>query len=259
MPTSNDRPDFYIETVLAVLKNVGLAGFCDNECYAVYAHPLDVPRERVFDSAHMMIQWATDDLEQPHTYDRSSFRASLWEKEDRYFYEMYSIYATPVRQPFKAEAERCARAVAEWFREPEHTAGAMLLAALAEYGILPGSREDSDTYDVPVAFTRERHGHLSIADRSGTVQHSTSVHTGWSILLHDERGECVGDPVYISGDGRMVIDCAADSDRAAALVADWLTAPLSRHCDCYAQESHLQRHDPECNRYARPRPIVAAL
>ncbi|MFE1270594.1 DUF6884 domain-containing protein [Streptomyces sp. NPDC058758] len=141
---------------------------------------------------------------------------------------------------------------------PVPAARARLLAALGEYGIVPG-RELSCVYDtgsahyqVPIPFTRGAVGFLSIVGRDGSVDHPAGEHTGWSMLLHDECGDPVGDPVHISGDGSTVLDCLADSAALAAVVADWITAPVSRHCDCYAQEGHGRPHDRECNRYRRP-------
>ncbi|MEU7228977.1 hypothetical protein [Streptomyces chrestomyceticus] len=136
-------------------------------------------------------------------------------------------------------------------------AGHDMLTALAEYGIVSGAGlstvygPHSDIYEIPVSFDRGAYGHLSIADRNGSILHPRDQHTGWSMFLHDERGEPIDDPVYIAGDGGLV-DCAEDSAACAAVAADWVTSPVSRHCDCYAQERHNQQHDRECNRYRRP-------
>ncbi|QCX82147.1 hypothetical protein C9F11_42835 (plasmid) [Streptomyces sp. YIM 121038] len=48
------------------------------------------------------------------------------------------------------------------------------------------------------------------------------------------------------------MDYAEDSASVAALIADYLTAPVSRHCGCYSQERYGRWHDRECNRYRRP-------
>jgi hypothetical protein len=105
---------------------------------------------------------------------------------------------------------------------------------------------------VTVQLGRRTYGRLSIANRSGSVSHVPAAHTGWSILLHDERGEAVGGPVYIAGNGGLV-DCAQDSATAAAFVASCVENPVLRHCDCYAQDRHNARHDHECHLYAIPR------
>ncbi|MFD0501403.1 hypothetical protein [Streptomyces rhizosphaericus] len=134
-----------------------------------------------------------------------------------------------------------------------HSAGLMLLAALAEYGITPGERLSigPDRFDIPLPFPQGFWGQLSIADRSRSVRHAPDAHTGWRMYLHDERGEPVGDPVFVTGTTGLV-DCAEDSAVRAAVVADWLTAPVSRHCDCYGNEHPGRPHDRECNRYRRP-------
>jgi hypothetical protein len=161
-----------------------------------------------------------------------------------------------VRHTLATEAEQCARAVAEWFSSPRPTAGALLLGALAEYGI----RADSDDVGMScaVAFDRETPSwnvrssfHLSVGDRAPSVDHVPASHTGWTVFVHDDRGEPIGEPLYIAGGGGLV-DCAADSATAAARIADYISAPVSRHCDCYSQERYGRSHDRECNRYPRP-------
>ncbi|MFJ8676767.1 hypothetical protein [Streptomyces sp. NPDC093589] len=141
---------------------------------------------------------------------------------------------------------------------PEPTAGTMLRDALAQYGIT----EDTglvvnispfhSSYDVPVPLPRDQVAHLVTADRDYSAEHPASAHTGWSIFLHDEHGDPLGDPLYITG-GVGLVDCARDCAAAAAFLADFLTTPVSRHCDCYTNERPGRRHDPQCNRYANPR------
>ncbi|MFD4933462.1 hypothetical protein [Streptomyces virginiae] len=246
-----------VAAVISTLKAVGLGAFYDTEDRAVIAHPIQIPEEHALNGPHVMVQWGPYNNGQTSTA-KASFRATEWVSDGSGFREMGTIYATPSRQPFTTEAQRCASAVREWTLKPGHTAGEVLLTALAQYGLAPGNgvsvsyNANSDSYDIPIPFTRGEHGRLSIADRDGSFRHYSGRHTGWSILLHDERGKAVGDPVHISGDGRTSVDCAVDSEFAAAVVADWVTAPFSRHCDCYAQEGHYRWHDRECNRYAAP-------
>ncbi|MFD8609516.1 hypothetical protein [Streptomyces sp. NPDC059631] len=42
------------------------------------------------------------------------------------------------------------------------------------------------------------------------------------------------------------------NEYARLVIADFVTAPVSRHCDCYNNEHPSRPHDPACNRYARP-------
>ncbi|RSS95079.1 hypothetical protein EF903_05415 [Streptomyces sp. WAC05292] len=263
MSSLSSMPPSAAEIVTAV-NAAGAAAFFDHEEELLFAHPRHVPEERALDGAHILVDYKSFDPDQPYA-DRAWFEATEWVPDGGIdFHRQATIYTTSGWQPFAAEAARCAEAVAEWLAAPGVTAGTVLRAALAEYGITPGDGlsvtygTHSDRFDVPVAFSRGAYGLLTLADRDGSLRHLPGAHTGWSILLHDERGEPVGDPVYITGNGDTAIDCAADSAAAAALVADWLTAPVSRHCDCYAQERHFQRHDPECNRYAGPRAVRSA-
>ncbi|MDX5570519.1 hypothetical protein PYK79_54595 [Streptomyces sp. ID05-04B] len=41
---------------------------------------------------------------------------------------------------------------------------------------------------------------------------------------------------------------------AAAVVADYLSAPVSLRYDRYSQERYGRHHDRKCNRHRRPRP-----
>ncbi|MFF3786393.1 hypothetical protein [Streptomyces sp. NPDC001933] len=243
--------------LLATLTAVGVSAYFDHEERVIFAHPAAIPQEQALDHMHVMLDWETTDPEQPYA-DRALLRATIWQPDGvPDFHPIDTVYTTPARRPLAQEAEACARAVAQWLAEPGTTAGSVLLAALAEYGITPGnglptnSGQPADTFDIPVPFSRDNWGRLSIADRSCSVRHVPAAHTGWSMFLHDERGEPVGDPVFITGTGGLV-DCTEESAALAAVVADWLTSPVSRHCDCYAQERHAPHHDRKCNRYRRP-------
>ncbi|WP_331725971.1 hypothetical protein [Streptomyces sp. NBC_00470] len=240
-----------VSLLLSALADAGVDGFHDEEEGVIFAHPTNVPQEQALDHTHVMIAWTPDDSAQPGS-DLGHIDATLWQPDGPPDHHLLgSLYTTSGRQPLATEAERTARAVADW--SAGRIAGLVLLAALAEYGITPddGLNIHPEGFDVPVQFTRGISGHLSVADRACSVRHVPTVHTGWSMFLHDERGEPIGDPVYIAGDGGTV-DCTEDSATLAATVADWLTSPVSRHCDCYHHENPGRPHDTECNRYRRP-------
>ncbi|MFJ1742506.1 hypothetical protein ACIOG4_28005 [Streptomyces microflavus] len=244
-------------TVLSALHAVGVPAFFDHEEDVVIAHWKTIASKEALDHPHVMISWTTTGADQ--RLDMASVRAIVEEPNGAPdFHEVATAYESSVRRPLAAEAETCARAVAAWLSAPGNVpAGDILLAALAQYGIRPGAElslsrtAHSDLYHAPLQLGRG-YGHLAVADRDGSVRHLQGGHTGWSILLHDESGDPVGDPVFITGDGEELVDCAEDSADAAAVLADWLTSPVSRHCDCHAQGRHYSRHDETCSRYRRP-------
>ncbi|MEU1355383.1 hypothetical protein ABZ410_15990 [Streptomyces cinnamoneus] len=132
---------------------------------------------------------------------------------------------------FKAEdLALCVQAVAEWFTTPRPTAGAVLLAALAKWGITAHSDDIGMSYAIPVdqttpAADARNRPHLSVGDRSPSIEHVPAAHTGWTMFLHDENGEPIGEPLFISGDGGPV-DCDTDSATIAELIADMVTYPI---------------------------------
>ncbi|MEV0487318.1 hypothetical protein AB0I69_42800 [Streptomyces sp. NPDC050508] len=244
-------------TVIAQLIDAGVGAFWDYDESMLIAHPATISEDDALMSGqHIMVNWSgADRVTAP---DGASFEATAWEPDGLPDYDkIATVYATPVARPFDEEAARCARAVAEWFAGPRLTAGDLLIAALAEYGITAetGMSVDygthSDIVSVALPLPYDAYAHLIIADRDGSLRHVPAAHIGWSVFLHNEEREALGDPVYIAGDGGFV-DCAEDSAAAAEFIADFLTSPVSRHCDCYAQEGHGRRHDDECNRYRRP-------
>ncbi|MER7761567.1 hypothetical protein [Streptomyces sp. NPDC097619] len=247
--------------IITALHTAGVATHFDSEEECVFAYPSHVPPDRALDGPHILIDWHTVAPSRP-SGDRGLYTATLWYPEEGdpdTFQVGPRIFQSSAGGTLAEESARCGRAVGEWLNRPGHTAGTVLLAALAEYGIDIESGlltvaygTHSDGLGVPIAFTGWAHGRLTLADRAGSLRHMPSTHTGWSIILHDEHGEPVGGPVHITGDGTTVVDCVADSAEAAAVVAEWLTTPVSRHCDCYSQDRHGQRHDAECHRYARP-------
>ncbi|MFE2314140.1 hypothetical protein ACFXC8_13255 [Streptomyces sp. NPDC059441] len=122
----------------------------------------------------------------------------------------------------------CIERIAEWVTNPLPTAGSVLLAELAKYGIAAHT-DIGLSYAIPVdpatpaaeAFSR---AHLSVADRNPSIEHDPAFHTGWTVFVHDEDGTPIGDPRYIAGDGEQPVDCTADSVLCAAYISDWLTA-----------------------------------
>jgi hypothetical protein len=157
--------------------------------------------------------------------------ATVWEPDGLPDYtDIANLHTTPDDCPAFSEAAECARAVADWFAGPRQTAGDVLLAALAEYGITADTGlsatylHSGDRVSIPLSLPDGEEGRLCIADRDGSLRNVPAAHTGWSIFRHDVWGEPTGDPLFITGGGELV-DCAADSAAAAAFVADLLTAP----------------------------------
>ncbi|MGW3200019.1 hypothetical protein ACWDBD_36740 [Streptomyces sp. NPDC001118] len=123
----------------------------------------------------------------------------------------------------------CVAVIAEWMTTPLPTAGSVLLAALAKYGVTVHVDGVGLSYAIPLdpatpaseAYSR---AHLSVADRNVSIEHSPAAHTGWTVFLHDDNGDPVGDPLYIAGDGEEPVDCTAESAAAAAFIANWLAS-----------------------------------
>lgn len=240
--TTFTAPD---DAVLSACKDIGVAAFFDPEDRVIYAHPATTPQAKALEGLHIMIAIKEATV---LSSEMPPLRVSAWEPDGSPdFRDLGTVYASDHGRPINEEADRCARAAADWFAA--RMAGLMLLEALAEYGILPGDglsvtyTTDNDTYDVLLPLPNGERARLSVADRDGSVKHVPAAHTGWRVVLLDERGEVVGEPVmWVSGDGSP-LDCAEDSAATAAFIADVLTAPISRHC----------------NRYALPNPAKSAV
>ncbi|MFE9250907.1 hypothetical protein [Streptomyces sp. NPDC007088] len=238
-------PDSALSVLLAAFAAASVPAFHDEE--VIIVHDASVPQDKAHDHPHLMIDW---DARNPFAEPRS---ISLWAEEpigDPDFAVLGSLYAAE-RLPLTAMADGAARAAANWLagRSSARTA----LTALAEWDIYTDERAfDPDHLQIPLPFTHSAWGFLSIADRAGRFTHTTDEHTGWTLSLHDEHGTPIGNPVWSSSNDSDLVDCAEDSTMLAAVVAQWLTSPVSRHCDCYAQETHNQRHDEQCNRYRLP-------
>ncbi len=129
--------------------------------------------------------------------------------------------------------DECVTAIAEWVTDPlptagapMPTAGAVLLAALTQRGITVHTDWVGMSYAVPLdsatpAPTVRDRPHLSVADRNCSIDHAAADHTGWTVFLHGESGNPIGDPLYIAGDGAP-INCAADSTMTAEFIANLL-------------------------------------
>ncbi|MER6232542.1 hypothetical protein ABT169_25905 [Streptomyces sp. NPDC001616] len=242
-------------TITSALTAAGVGAFWEPEDGMLIAHPLTTNPDNALNSEHILVEWSGA-VPNASAGERATLEATVWAPDGTPdFTQLATAYSTPDGRPLGEEAAQCARAVAEWFAEPRLTAGGMLLAALAEYGITTYDEHLGMSYAVPVdqeAAPGHIHSsfHLSLGDREPMVAHVPSAHTGWTIFVHDDQGEPIGDPLYFAGDGGLV-DCAKDSATAAAVIADYITAP-DRHCDCYSQERYGRQHDYECNRYRRP-------
>ncbi|MER7223397.1 hypothetical protein [Streptomyces rubradiris] len=203
--------------VLSALSDIGVPAFYDQGEMVVLAHPAGTSRNHVVTGEHVTITVLGD----------RTVKATAWKPGSPDYHPIADVYESPAGETTLAqEAAQSAAAVAQWFTEPRPTAGGVLLAALAEHGITHVADHRGMSYAVPVdpdtqSADAYNGPHLSIADRSASVDHVPAAHTGWSIFTHDRNGEPVGDPIYIAGDGR-VLDCHADSRAAAAFVAAYL-------------------------------------
>ncbi|MFJ9416646.1 hypothetical protein ACIRPT_20990 [Streptomyces sp. NPDC101227] len=208
---------FTTAIALEALAAVGVPAYFDEEEGLLVAHPADVPQRKALSGEHVVLS--------PLDLTGRGYRAAAWVPDGAPdFAETATVYETP-----GSDAAQCARAVAEWFTTPRPNAGAVLLAALAEWGITAHSDDVGMSYAIPLdpatpaADVRDR-PHLSVGDRNPSVGHVPAAHTGWTVFLHDEFGEPVGDPLFISGYSGPV-DCATDSAAAAEAITDYLTCP----------------------------------
>ncbi|MFE1610393.1 hypothetical protein ACFW7P_16775 [Streptomyces albidoflavus] len=105
----------------------------------------------------------------------------------------------------------------------DRTAGAVLLAALAEYNIKTMTGDAGLSFAIPLNNTplhemfNERH--LLVASHGPSIDHAPEDHTGWIVQIHNALGHPVGHPIHAAGDGTALIDCTTDSAAAAATIA----------------------------------------
>ncbi|WP_445517336.1 hypothetical protein [Streptomyces sp. NEAU-174] len=208
--------------LLDALATHGISAFYDVDEGLLIAHPATIPQEKVMAGEHIVL--TTPGTASPGCH------ATAWAPEGAPDYQQIAtVYEPQSGSALADDVNLCARAVAEWFTTPRLTAGAVLLAALAEWGITTHSDDIGMSYAIPLdpatctADVRDR-AHLSVADRDSSVEHVPAAHTGWSVFVHDGNGYPVGDPMFIGGDGGPV-DCGADSAAAAEAIADYLTHP----------------------------------
>jgi hypothetical protein len=214
--------------IIFAFKNAGVPAFYDRNDCVIYAHPAAVPESRALRTEHVMVEWTPSDP----APGEARLKATAWVPDGLPdFDQVGTVYTTPEQGPLADEAAQCARAVTQWFAKPRPKARAVLLAALAEYGITPhiiyghwGVLAEIRLEELGVG-----RGTLEVADRGFSLDHLADAHTGWSIFPRDERRVCLSNPIYISGDGRTTVDCATDSADAAKAIADHLTTPPAPH------------------------------
>ncbi|MGI5337750.1 hypothetical protein ACQEVS_10275 [Streptomyces sp. CA-181903] len=201
-------------TALDALTAAGTPAYLDQEEGFVIAHPADVPKEQATAGHHVTVARGP--------YGRG-YCATAWESHGNTdFLEVATVFEGD-------DLTLCVRAVAEWFTTPRPTAGAMLLAALAQWDITAYGDGLGMSYAIPLdpatpASCVHHRPHLSVGDSAPSVEHVPASHTGWVVSLHDEDGSPVGDPLF-NNDRRGLVDCAADSAAAAEVIADYFSRP----------------------------------
>ncbi|MER6129882.1 hypothetical protein ABT173_46465 [Streptomyces sp. NPDC001795] len=218
------------QRLVDAVRRQGLGGYYDHEDGVVIGYPSGVPQERALRGEHLVLQvlrggdgW------------QAGLCVTAWVPDGGPdFHELAQVFAS-CGLPTQAEIDRGAMAAAEWFSRPRPNAGEVLLAALADYGITPAVCDSA--FGVPLALDVDGDAvwsgaHLSVADRSGSTNHVPAAHKGWAVFLHDSAGEPVGDPVFAQPVSFGRQDCLEDSARAAAFIADYVTAPPPASHSC---------------------------
>ncbi|MER5482606.1 hypothetical protein ABT024_05230 [Streptomyces sp. NPDC002812] len=169
-----------------------------------------------------------------------------------------TVYQAPSGEKGHVPLVECVRAITAWFAG-RPTADAVLASALGEYGIASDFSSNDGALTVyvpgPVSYERASIATLRVTNgASGRIPASGA--SGWAVHAHDNRGQWAG--VLRGAPGPRFVDCAADSAAAAEAIAEFISAPVSRHCDCYASDGHGRKHDHECNLYTGLRPATAA-
>ena len=212
--------------LLEGLTTVGLHGFFDVRLGVVVAYPAGVTPAAAFLGEHVTIAAR-------ETTVGTFLLATAWVPDGgTEFLETAEVYTTPLGRTLAEEVVQCTTAIAQYLAEERQTAGHVLRAALAEYGITPDPDGFGMSFAIPldpstpVQEIRNR-DHLVVGDYNPSIEHVPAAHTGWSVFRHDANGETVGDPLYISEGGELV-DCAADSRAVAATIANYLTKQTRR-------------------------------
>ena len=228
-PTPASQPD-YVTAILTALTGTNVTGHYDQEMDTVFAYPAGTPQDQALHGGHVMIDCETSDTTTGGGEQQVQFDVTAWTHGRTGSPLPTDVYQTPTPRTLTAEAQQCVKAVVEHFTVPRPTAGTLLSAALAKHGIIPVCDDPGMIYVVPLdpdtatadAYTSPR---LSIGDRNASTGHLPAAHTGWTVFPHDGNGGLAGfgEPLYIAGDGELVVDCTEDAATAAAVIAGYLT------------------------------------
>ncbi|RNG13018.1 hypothetical protein [Streptomyces botrytidirepellens] len=208
-----------ITTLLTdALAAYNISAFYDAGEGILVAHPATVSRHKALTGEHIV-------LVTPYTHSPGC-HATAWVPDgEPDFMNIATVYEPQRGSALDDEAARCALAVAQWFTDPRPTAGAVVLDALAKYGITAREGDAGMSYEVPIGphapAQADSPVYLSLCDRAPGVEHVPAAHTGWVVFAHTASGEPVGDALYCTS-GTVLVDCDADSAAAAACIADYL-------------------------------------
>ncbi|WP_327359737.1 hypothetical protein [Streptomyces sp. NBC_01304] len=212
------------ERLVNAIRQAGPGAFYDAEDGVVIAHRGDVAQELAVTGAHLVLQ-----LHRASDGWSDGFTVTAWAPGLRGdLSEVAQVFAC--RGLLSDElVERGARAVSEWLSEPRPSAGALLLAALAEQGIVPV--RSGSSYVVPLlpGVTGEAvwsSEYLRISGQSWAGDHVPAAHIGWAISRHPNPDHANGNPVCATVYPTPLYpargECATDSANTAAYVADRL-------------------------------------
>ncbi|MGW7521858.1 hypothetical protein ACWGJ2_40465 [Streptomyces sp. NPDC054796] len=208
-----------IAIALAALAAVQVPAYFNEKEGMLVAHPADVPRDQALSGEHVLVS--------PREYRTGRGYSAVARVPDG------GVDFTLIAFVFWAtgdDVNQCARAVAEWVTTPRPTAGAVLRAALAEWGITMGTDYVDGTNAIPqnaATSTTDIRGraHLTVGAGDFFAEHVPASHTGWIVGIHDEIGEHVGTMYFPAKPEGDLVDCAADSSAVAEAIADYLTRP----------------------------------
>ncbi|MFD3514831.1 hypothetical protein [Streptomyces sp. NPDC058657] len=217
-----------VPTIMAALDMHGIPAFYDPADELLIAHPAAVSRDKAMESEHITIDlYGFDGADSKPS---GGLTAKGWSvNAEQHFVEEATVFEALAGDPIAYLAPWGALAISQWLAPARRTAGDVLRTALAQWNITAHTDGLGMSYAVPMdpatpAEDVRNHLHLSVGDRNPSVEHVPAVHTGWTVWAHDENGEPVGDPVFISGNGGLV-DCVADSAAAAEAIANYCTRP----------------------------------
>jgi hypothetical protein len=225
-PTPEPAPEPAPETAGTMLRAAlaihGIRPVTDECSYAMAVDP-KTPRAEVLNVFHLVVADrapSTDHAPEEHTgwvvdcYDGNGQPGGnsrpLWESGDG-----------TARVDCLTDSAAAAAVIAYYL--PHGQPGAILGFALATRGI-PFHLEADPTWGQLLVVDLDRiggTGTLEIADRSHSLFHPVSEHTGWSIFRKDANGEFVPPtctPVFISGDGATAVDLFEDTENVIEYV-----------------------------------------